>query len=522
MLRNTLNTVITATLIMLLGVSSSASAQTIVPAGNLMGKTSVTFGEGIAAVTYSSALKIDFVPKAPVLSSIERQTLKDEAKSATATFSITSQANGNANYTLTSEVNPINLVDGGLVVTFDQSDNIVNLGATAVVKVNEGLLVVPSDGAADAEVNGIEATDKVMIDGRQYTVEAVEDDGVTATITLQGGLGAASPSMGTPIWEKREVEVTLTDIGDVEKEGPSNVTVTVTASYEGLSDDTAFIASRTVEVLPWARTYVRNTTDEKKNPEDNVAADLPEENAYLEPVGGKWYFSSLAGADPEKGLAEDDYNEAAQVKAAAGDTLEYVIVVSAGNTLDEQAFSIEETFPPFAIEGGEPQFIRKSLLHNASRQDFNSDGESATWNGTVAINQSARFVYTLQLGEAEDLGGGGADEPEVESEDSGGVEGTSIEQGATGGGESINDRFPPGTAWNAVAAAGENENHALIACWCDGAGSPMDYCDEEGWVSGANSLGAEGMRVFGGMRWRNDAAFGREFFRLMGRLYVCQ
>jgi hypothetical protein len=509
MLRNTLNTFITATLIMLLGVSSSAKA--IVPMGDLMGTTSVTFGEGIAAVTYSSALKIDFVPKAPVLSSIERQTLGD-AKSATATFSITSRANGPADYTLASEVALTNL-DGVTGVTFDPA-SIENLGATAVVKVNAGLLVVPSDGVAgDAEVNGIEATDKVMIDGVEYTVEAVEDDGVTATITLQGGLGAASPSMGTPIWEKREVEVTLTDIGDVEKEGPSNVTVTVTASYDDLSNDTAFIASRTVEVLPWARTYVRNTTDEKKNPEDNVAADLPEENAFE--VDGTWYFSSLAGADPEEGLAEG-YNEAAQVKAAAGDTLEYVIVVSAGNTLDEQAFSIEETFPPFAIEGGEPQFIRKSLLHNASRQDFNSDGESATWNGTVAINQSARFVYTLQLGEAE----------EVESEDLGGVEGTSIEQGATGGGESINDRFPPGTPWRAGVGrdAESPEALTLTACWCHGEDDPEDYCREAGWAVGANEYsqydGTDKKYVADGQADARSRASGLN--RQAGSRHVCR
>ena len=200
MKRNTLNTFITATLIMLLGVSSSASAQTIVPMGNLMGTTSVTFGSGDAAVTYSSALKIDFVPKAPVLSNTDPQlvNLEEGAERTTATFSITSRANGPADYTLASEVARTNLAEGGLVVTFDQPDNIVNLGATAVVKVNEdGSLSVPSDGVAgDAEVNGIEATDKVMIDGVEYTVDAVEDNGVTATITLQGGLGGANPPGG--------------------------------------------------------------------------------------------------------------------------------------------------------------------------------------------------------------------------------------------------------------------------------------------------------------------------------------
>ena len=77
MLRNTLNTFITATLIMLLGVSSSASAQTIVPAGNLMGTTSVTWGAGTAEETASEiqhSIQSILVPAAPTLSEPDNQT----------------------------------------------------------------------------------------------------------------------------------------------------------------------------------------------------------------------------------------------------------------------------------------------------------------------------------------------------------------------------------------------------------------------------------------------------------------
>ena len=76
MKRNTLNTFITATLIMLMGVSSSASAQTIVPMGNLMGNTSVTVG-GVEVTTYSSALRVDLVPAAPRIKQVTTDAIAD-------------------------------------------------------------------------------------------------------------------------------------------------------------------------------------------------------------------------------------------------------------------------------------------------------------------------------------------------------------------------------------------------------------------------------------------------------------
>jgi hypothetical protein len=349
----------------------------------------------------------------------------------------------------------------------------------------------------DAEVNGIKATDKVMIDNLEYRVEAVEDDGAIATIRLANPLpDGASSSMGTPIWEKQQVTVTLAEIGNVEEEGlPSNVTVTVTASYEGLSDDTTFIASRTVEVLPWARTYVRNT-DEEKNPKDAAKIeDLPEENKYR--VGEKWYFSSLAGTDSEAGLAEADYVEDAQVRAAAGDTLEYVIVVSAGNTLDEQQLYIKETFPPFAIEGSLELLVSESDLSTVITEGDDTpvycDGRSCGVSGTIRRNQSARLVYTLQLGEAEEVeseviggdgdGGGDGDKPEIAESYSGCLIQPPDPQKCVPDGTRWADLFPEArTRDGSVRALGAGGVRLqYTACW--------EGEDADGhWVVGANGF----------------------------------
>ena len=89
MLRNTLNTFITATFIMLLGVSSTAQA--IVPMGDLMGSTSVTFTGQAEATTYPSAIRVDLVPAESTIR--EHGGLGDrevEGNKVTVTYTITS------------------------------------------------------------------------------------------------------------------------------------------------------------------------------------------------------------------------------------------------------------------------------------------------------------------------------------------------------------------------------------------------------------------------------------------------
>ena len=100
MLRNTLNTFITATFIMLLGVSSSAQA--IVPAGNLMGTTSVTWG-GETASEIQTSIQSILVPAAPILSEPDNQTrIPADEPSVTLEYTITSNANGEDTYRLTA------------------------------------------------------------------------------------------------------------------------------------------------------------------------------------------------------------------------------------------------------------------------------------------------------------------------------------------------------------------------------------------------------------------------------------
>jgi hypothetical protein len=81
-------------------------------------------------------------------------------------------------------------------------------------------------------------------------------------------------------------------------------------------------------------------------------------------------------------------------------------------------------------------------------------------SGTIRRNQSARLVYTLQLGEAE----------EVESEDLG-----------EGGVSPEVTTSEPGTPWV--------EGDMLVgdtACYCYEEDDWADYCRDSGWAAGVN------------------------------------
>ena len=79
----------------------------------------------------------------------------------------------------------------------------------------------------------------------------------------------------------------------------------------------------------------------------------------------------------------------------------------------------------------------------------------------------------------------------VEKEPEG--EGTNVLGDASSGGGSITERFPPGTLWTTVVAAGAHtkpKKFPLTPCWCHGARDKANYCKAEGWVVGKNKTNA--------------------------------
>ncbi len=251
MLRNTFNTFISATLIMLLGVSSSASAQEddeaplrqmhlVVPANSKITSTSeLTIGDkplsGSVAVTVGLQRSKPEIALKEVTVDGELfegdpgdvQWLHGKTKTLTYTYTITTTANGLATYSVSAEVAQDDL--SGTPSTEVDGDTI-SLGATAAIS-NQGLAVtVPYDGAADGVINGISPKAIVVINNQPYEVNNLRDSADASTLTLDKDPGELSP--GTPIAEQQEYTVTLLGVvlADDAPEGGTNPTLTITAT----------------------------------------------------------------------------------------------------------------------------------------------------------------------------------------------------------------------------------------------------------------------------------------------------
>ncbi|MEO2122298.1 MAG: hypothetical protein ABGY10_03135, partial [bacterium] len=228
MLRNTLNTFITATLIMLLGVSSSAQA--MVPAGSRITSTStLEFNDDAAPLTATVSVTVGLQRSKPLIAlkaGTDKQPNPSSAKwinetteSLTYTYTITTEANGPAEYTVNAEaaaeaVENLNK-EPRVMLNGNKKSITITLGATAVLEVADGAITVPSDGKANnaehkGKVNGIQKDDKVLIKGHVYTVLVVEDlghdDGARITLTEPPPDDLVR---GDPIAEQQEFTVDL-------------------------------------------------------------------------------------------------------------------------------------------------------------------------------------------------------------------------------------------------------------------------------------------------------------------------
>jgi len=391
MLRNTLNTFITATLIMLLGVSSSAKA--IVPAGNLMGTTSVTWG-GETASEIQTSIQSILVPAPPILSGPADQTrIPTDKSSVTLEYTITSNANGEDKYALTLEIVSAGVEDAGVPVVVGVEGGMVTLGATAAMEAADAgatEIKVPSDGVSDEEVNGITNGDTVSINNKPYTVGEVVDDGNTAKIPLTPGL-IGPVAFGDRIAQQETFEVSLDTVGTITEDaetGTVTITVTATSKSPGVppADDDVVLTLQT-PVGPSVEKYVRNVTPENdRNPPDNLEW-VDQGFAYKYPPDSEtFYFRSQLN----DGLTR---NDEALVKAEEDDTLEYLIVLKAGNQEDQTGIILNETLSPFTAYL--PGYAK---INNESIED-NDDGNSPvlTENWTVANAEGPLTIDTNGL-----------------------------------------------------------------------------------------------------------------------------
>ena len=331
MLRNTLNTFFTATFIMLLGASSTAQA--MVPANSRITSTSTLTVEGLEPLTATVTVTVGLQRSKPVialkagtadqLNPSSAKWINETTESLTYTYTITTTANGPANYTVKAEAAAEaveNLNKKPKVRLNDNKESItITLGATAVLKVVGNEITVPSDGKFDgavpkATINGIKAGATVKINGQSYSVtEVVDDTGIDATITL----GIALPEgieRGTLIAEQAEFTVNLREVSlntDVSDQTTVGLTVTATQG-EGFADldDTdersfLVIAPRDPEM----QMYVRNLSEE---PGRNPASDAGDSETYPEDGGSAYFKTDLVNTNP-------------------GDTLEYLVTITAGN-----------------------------------------------------------------------------------------------------------------------------------------------------------------------------------------------
>ena len=413
MLRNTLNTFISATLIMLLGVSSSAQA--MVPANSRITSTSTLTVEGLEPLTATVTVTVGLQRSKPLIvlkagteeepnPSLNKWIAGKRGGENTTTeltykYTITTEANGPATYTVKAEAAAEaveNLNKKPKVRLNNNEESItISLGATAVLEVVGNKITVPSDGNLKGSdrtttVNGIKAGDTVVIEKTPYVVNVVDDsNGTTATITLD----KAPPNdlvRGDPIAEQQEFEVALSEIGlkDTDK---NQVTVTVTATQPDRPDLEVIRNQDKFTVIaprgPKMQIYVRNLSEaEGANP------DLASEEVKTKTYGVNTYFSTHD-----------------EPRHPPGSILEYLVTVRAGNEepLTDQRYQIPEPDDlKYVLEyvAGETRLNQESIPDEGIEEGVPLSNDADQNPNVIDTDQTAYVTYQMTV-----LGGVGGD-----------------------------------------------------------------------------------------------------------------
>ena len=375
LIHSSLSTALSTALVMLIGLSGvSSTALAVAPSHSPLSITvTVTHSEDTAGTEAGRVyFEVNLSPAPLMLIAEPPSQSVLEGDPITYNYTAISTANGPDSYTLIVQPSGQTNVDGN-IGSFVVTPNTLSLGATAASgPVAAGTLEIPvlSDGVADNSINGIEAGDTVYIQGQAHTVDVVEDQPLeeTSVIHLTEAHDTAI-SVGDMISEAKTFELAIDGVAILDAAEDALVGMTVTGRSDTDIDAMALHDTQTIVFAPIPASteyWVRNVT----NP--NGEGD-----------------AGYATAD------QSYYGTGGQVKASAGDELEYIIVQSAGNTGDLNDVVIRSSMPLFTTYIGNSTHLNGEVQADASEDPAQSLLIAGLDAGTIARNGQVNVTFRV-------------------------------------------------------------------------------------------------------------------------------
>jgi len=375
LIHSSLSTALSTALVMLIGLSGvSSTALAVAPSNSPLSITvTVTHSEDTAGTEAGRVyFEVNLSPAPLMLIAEPPSQSVLEGDPITYNYTAISTANGPDSYTLIVQPSGQTNVDGN-IGSFVVTPNTLTLGATAASgPVAAGTLEIPvlSDGVADNSINGIEAGDTVYIQGQAHTVDVVEDQPLeeTSVIHLTEAHDTAI-SVGDMISEAKTFELAIDGVAILDAAEDALVGMTVTGTSDTDTDAMALHDTQTIVFAPIPASteyWVRNVT----NP--NGEGD-----------------AGYATAD------QSYYGTGGQVKASAGDELEYIIVQSAGNTGDLNDVVITATMPLFTTYIGNSTYLNGQEQADPPADPAESALIAGLDAGTIARNGQVNVTFRV-------------------------------------------------------------------------------------------------------------------------------
>ena len=325
-------------------------------------------GTGTKTATASVSVTVVLVASAPTIVAGTAQTTSySGSANLTDSYTVTASANGPDTYNITAAVSGFTNTSGAAATPTALT---VSLGATVTTAGSSAtVIVVPSDGVANNNLNGIVVGSTVVISGDVRTVTAISDNASgTSTITLNTALSGGAPGTGVLVAEQKVITTTVTP-GTITSSG-TDVTVS----------DKATITSATTSSATATSGAVLNTFT-------SGAATLTK---YVRNV------STASGTGTPYVYNSTNYYSAG-VTAKPGEVLEYVLVATNSSTTGSVSASVVTDSLPTSYVA----FTKGAYSGGTDVTYVDETGAASylTANGTGAANYSAPTltVYIGQL-----------------------------------------------------------------------------------------------------------------------------